>query len=67
MVYALLASDSTFVKPSILEELGLKGTDIKLDLFTMSGKQEISVQKIEGVVNSTQQFRNALIDNIILG
>jgi hypothetical protein len=52
MVYALLdnASDSTFVKTSILEELGLKGTDVKLDLFTMSGKQEISVQKIEGLV-----------------
>ena len=52
MDYALLdnASDSTFVKTSILEELGLKGTDVKLDLFTMSGKQEISVQKIEGLV-----------------
>jgi hypothetical protein len=54
MAYALLdnASDSTFVKTSVLEELGLKGTDVKLDLFTMSGKQEMSVQRIEGLIVS---------------
>ena len=59
MVYALLdnASDSTFVKTSVLNELEVKGTDVSLDLFTMLGKQEISVQKIEGLVVSRMDRR----------
>ena len=52
MVYALLddASDTTFVTSKTLRGLGLKGPEVKLNLSTMLGKEEISVEKITGLV-----------------
>ena len=52
LVYALLddASDSTFIKSETLRDLGLKGPEIKLNLYTMLGKEEICVEKISGLV-----------------
>jgi len=52
MVYALLddASDTTFIKAKTLCDLGLKGTEVKLNLFTMFGKEEITVEKLTGLV-----------------
>ena len=52
MVYALVddASDTTFIKAKTLCDLGLKGTEVKLNLFTMLGKEEISVEKLTGLV-----------------
>lgn len=55
MVYALLdnASDTTFIKSSVLESLDLKGPEMTLKLYTMHGRADIAVQKIEGLlVNS---------------
>lgn len=51
-VYALLddCSDSTFVKDSVLKELGVSGTDVSLKLNTMHGQTSISVQRVEGLV-----------------
>ena len=52
LVYALLdeASDSTFIKSETLRDLGLNGPEIKLNLFTMLGKEEIYFEKICGLV-----------------
>ena len=52
MVYALLdeASDTTFIKLKTLRDLGLTGTKVKLNLFTMLGKEEIAVEKRTGLV-----------------
>lgn len=52
MVYALLddASDTTFIKAKTLCDLGLKGTEVKLNLFTMLGREEITVEKLTGLV-----------------
>ena len=52
MVYAVLeeASDTTFVKLKTLRDLGLTGTEVKLNLFTMLGKEEITVEKTTGLV-----------------
>ena len=52
MVYALLdeASDTTFIKLKTLRDLGLTGTEVKLNLFTMLGKEEITVEKTTGLV-----------------
>ncbi|XP_015776464.1 PREDICTED: uncharacterized protein LOC107354491 [Acropora digitifera] len=52
MVYALLdeASDTTFIKLKTLRDLGLTGTEVKLNLFTMLGKEEITVEKTSGLV-----------------
>ncbi|KAK3740437.1 hypothetical protein QZH41_015487, partial [Actinostola sp. cb2023] len=52
LVYALLddASDTTFVRTSTLEALGVSGTEIKLNLYTMHGKAEIPVQRVDGLV-----------------
>ena len=51
-VYALLddASDTTFVTTKVQEVLGLKGVDTELTLSTMSGKEVISVSRIDGLV-----------------
>ena len=51
MTYGLLdeASDTTF-KLDILRNLGLNGPEIKLSLFTMLGREEISVEKMSGLV-----------------
>ena len=52
LVYALLddASDSTFIKSETLRDLGLKGPEVKLNLYTMLGKEEIHVEKISGLI-----------------
>ena len=52
MVYALLdeASDTTFIKLKTLHDLGLTGTEVKLNLFIMLGKEEITVEKTTGLV-----------------
>ena len=52
MVYALLdeASDTTFIKLKTLRDLGLTGTEVKLNLFTMLGKEEITVEKTNRLV-----------------
>lgn len=52
LVYALLddASDTTFIKSETLRELGLCGPEIRLNLHTMLGKEEISVEKINDLV-----------------
>ena len=52
LVYALLddASDSTFIKSETLHDLGLKGPEVKLNLYTMLGKEEICVEKICGLI-----------------
>jgi len=52
LIYVLLddASDSTFIKCDTICDLGLKGPEIKLNLYTMLGKEEISVEKICGPV-----------------
>ena len=52
LAYALLddASDSTFIKSETLRDLGLKGPEVKLKLYTMLGKEEICVEKICGLV-----------------
>ncbi|XP_028417981.1 uncharacterized protein LOC114542688 [Dendronephthya gigantea] len=51
-VYALLddGSDSTFVKNSVLRELGVNGTEVSLKLNTMHGKTSVAVQRIDGLV-----------------
>ena len=50
--YALLddGSDSTFVKTSILEKLGIGGPEITLQLNTMHGQRKVIVKKIEGLI-----------------
>ena len=51
MVYALLddASDTTFVRTSTLQALGVQGVDVKLNLHTMHGNTEIPAQRIKGL------------------
>ena len=51
-VYALLddGSDATFVRTSILKQLGIEGPEITLKLNTMHGQQQITVSKIEGLI-----------------
>ena len=53
MTYALLdeARDTTFIKSEVLKNLGLKGPEVKLNLSTMLGRQEI--EKISGLVVET--------------
>ena len=55
MTYALLdeASDTTFIKSEVLKNLGPKGPEVKLNLSTMLGRQEIPVEKISGLVVET--------------
>ena len=50
--YALLddGSDSTFVKNSTLNALGVDGPEICLSLNTMHGRTEIPAKRIEGLV-----------------
>lgn len=51
-VYALLddASDTTFIKESIREQLGIEGINTTLQLSTILGREEIAVRKMEGLV-----------------
>ena len=51
-VYALLdeASDTTFVKTTITEKLGVRGIDTQLILSTTLGREEIPVSKEEGLI-----------------
>ena len=59
--YALLddGSDSTFAAKSILDDLGVKGTDVALKLNTMSGQSQVSTQRIEGLI--VQSFNKGAI------
>ena len=49
-VYALLddASDTTFIKSSVKETLGVQGVDTALILSTMLGREEIQVSRQKG-------------------
>ena len=51
-VYALLddASDTTFIKESVREQLGIEGLETTLQLSTMLGREKIAVRKVEGLV-----------------
>ena len=51
-VYAILdeASDTTFVKTSVMHGLGIEGTKTSLQLNTMLGRQQIYVNRIEGLI-----------------
>ena len=51
-VYALLddGSDSTFVKNSVLKDLGVCGSDVSLTLNTMHGQTNVPVQRVSGLV-----------------
>ena len=51
-VYAILdeASDITFVKTSVMHGLGIEGTKTSLQLNTMLGRQQIDVNRIEGLI-----------------
>jgi len=52
LVFALLddASDTTFIKSQTLRDLGLCGPEIKLNLHTMLGKEEITVERMNDLV-----------------
>ena len=52
LVYALLdnASDTTFVKSSVLKKLGVEGPEVNLKLYTMHAGTEIPVQKVDGLM-----------------
>ena len=52
MVYALLddASVTTFVTTKVLEDVKTIGVNVKLDLSTMLGKEEIPTQRVDGLV-----------------
>ena len=54
-VYALLddGSDSTFVKDSVLKDLGVRGTEVSLRLNTMHGQTSVPVQRVDGLVVQT--------------
>ena len=51
-VYALLdeASDTTFVKTSVMHGLEIEGTRTSLQLNTMMGREQIDVNRIEGLI-----------------
>ena len=55
MTYALLdeARDTTFIKSEVLKNLGTKGPEVKLNLSTMLGRQQIPVEKISGLAVET--------------
>ena len=52
IMYALLddASDTTFVAEKVLADLGITGVNVKLNLSTMLGKEEIPTQRVDGLV-----------------
>ena len=52
LVYVLLdkASDTTLVKSSVLKKLGVEGPEVNLKLYTMHGRMEIPVQKVDGLM-----------------
>jgi hypothetical protein len=43
-------SDSTFIKESVLKDLGVGGTEVFLKLCTMHGQTSVPVQRIDGLV-----------------
>ena len=51
-VYALLddGSDSTFVKNSVLKDIGVSGTEVSLKLNTMHGETSVPVQRVDGLL-----------------
>ena len=50
-VYALLddGSDSTFVRNSVLKDLGVSGTELSLRLNTMHGQTSVPVYRVDGL------------------
>lgn len=52
LVYALLdnASDTTFIRSSLLKKLGVEGPEVNLKLYTMHGSAEIPVRKVDGLI-----------------
>ena len=62
-VYALLddASDTTFVTTKVQQALGIEGVETELTLSTMSGKEVISVSRIDGLV-AERHGRKAKVD-----
>ena len=62
-VYALLddASDTTFVTTKVQQALGIEGVETELTLSTMSGKEVISVSRIDGLV-AERLDRRAKVD-----
>ena len=62
-VYALLddASDTTFVTTKVQQALGIEGVETELTLSTMSGKEVISVSRIDGLV-AERHDRRAKVD-----
>ena len=44
------ASDTTFIKSSVKEALGVQGVDTALILSTMLGREEIQVSRVDGLV-----------------
>ena len=55
IVYAVLDSqaDSCFVSKSVLSELGVKGTEVSLQLRTMAGTETIESEKISNLMVSS--------------
>ena len=43
-------SDTTFIKSSVKEALGVQGVDTALILSTMLGREEIQVSRVDGLV-----------------
>ena len=62
-VYALLddASDTTFITTKVQQALGIEGVETELTLSTMSGKEVISVSRIDGLV-AERLDRRAKVD-----
>ena len=62
-VYALLddASDTTFITTKVQQALGIEGVETELTLSTMSGKEVISVSRIDGLV-AERHDRRAKVD-----
>lgn len=51
-VYALLdnASDTTFVITQVQQELGIEGVETSLNLSTMLGREELAVERVDGLI-----------------
>ena len=51
-VYALLdnASDTTFVTTQVQEKLGVEGVQTSLNLSAMLGREELEVERIDGLI-----------------
>lgn len=54
-IYTLLdkANDTTFIKTSVIQCLGIEGTKTILQLNTKLGRDEIDINRIEGLIVTT--------------